>query len=61
MDFLKKLFSSEGKEKDPICGMTVNTQNAQYKSIYQGKTYYFCSEHCKNNSMQIQVSTLDDS
>lgn len=47
MGFFKKLFSPEGKEKDPVCGMTVNTQNAQYTSIYQGKTYYFCSKHCK--------------
>ncbi len=47
MDFLKKLFSSEGKAKDVVCGMTVNTQNAHYTSIYQGKTYDFCSENCK--------------
>ena len=44
--FFKKLFSQEGKEKDPICGMMVNTQTAQYKSTYQGDTYYFCSENC---------------
>ncbi len=47
-DFIKKMFSSEGKEKDPICGMSVDMKTAQYKSIYKEKIYYFCSEHCKN-------------
>ena len=46
-DFFKKMFSQEGKEKDPICGMSVDTKTAQHKSIYNEKSYYFCSEHCK--------------
>lgn len=33
-NFFKKIFSQEGKEKDPICGMMVDTN-------------YFCSEHCQ--------------
>lgn len=33
--------------KDPVCGMEVDEEKAQAKSEYQGKTYYFCSEHCK--------------
>ena len=32
---------------DPICKMTVNEATAQYKSEYQGKTYYFCAPGCK--------------
>lgn len=47
IDFIKKLFSQEGKEKDPICGMMVDIKYAQHQSTYQGKQYYFCSEHCK--------------
>ena len=27
---------------DPVCGMTVETKDAQ-KADYKGKTYYFCS------------------
>lgn len=46
-DFIKKMFSQEGKEKDLICGMMVDTKTAQFKSIFEEKTYYFCSEHCK--------------
>lgn len=48
IDFLKKLFSSEGKEKDFVCGMNVDVKTARYKSSYKDKLYYFCSEHCKN-------------
>ncbi|MGE5576075.1 MAG: YHS domain-containing protein [Syntrophothermus sp.] len=33
--------------KDPICGMMVDEKSAAGKSDYQGKTYYFCSAHCK--------------
>ncbi len=31
---------------DPVCGMTVDTKDAQ-KSTYKGKTYYFCSRDDK--------------
>ena len=30
-------------EKDPVCGMSVDPKTATIKSVYQGKTYYFCS------------------
>lgn len=33
--------------KDPICGMTVDEKTAKFKSTYEGKTYYFCSNACK--------------
>jgi len=31
---------------DPICGMSVNTEEAP-KTEYRGKSYYFCSAHCQ--------------
>ena len=31
---------------DPICGMTVNPENAAGKGEHNGQTYYFCSPHC---------------
>ncbi len=34
-------------EKDVMCGMTVDPKTAQWKSEYQGKTYYFCGKGCK--------------
>lgn len=33
--------------KCPVCGMHVDPQNAPAESEYQGLTYYFCSEECK--------------
>lgn len=32
---------------DPVCGMNVSAETAQFKSEYKGKTYVFCSAHCK--------------
>lgn len=33
------------KHIDPVCGMEV--EEAQFKSLYRGKVYYFCSRQCK--------------
>ncbi len=32
---------------DPVCGMQVDENTAQYKAEYRGKTYYFCAPVCK--------------
>lgn len=58
-NLLKKMFSSEGKEKDLICGMTVDPKTAQFQSTYQGKQYYFCSEHCKKQFDEDPKQYLD--
>jgi len=37
--------------KDPVCGMDVNEKEARKKGLVvkkAGKTYYFCSESCKD-------------
>jgi YHS domain-containing protein len=34
-------------EMDPVCNMEVNEQMAKYRSVYKGKTYYFCAPGCK--------------
>ena len=47
LKFIRKMFSQEGKEKDPICGMMVEVKTAKFKSMYKNTAYYFCSEHCK--------------
>src|ERR1700730_10654757 len=31
---------------DPVCGMTVNPEDAAGSYEYNGRTYYFCSTHC---------------
>jgi YHS domain-containing protein len=33
-------------ERDPVCGMEVDPSDA-LSTEYQGKTFYFCSEACK--------------
>jgi xanthine dehydrogenase accessory factor len=33
--------------KDPICGMTVDSARAKYKSEFEGRSYYFCCAGCK--------------
>jgi Cu+-exporting ATPase len=30
---------------DPVCGMRV-TEHSEYATAHQGKTHYFCSQHC---------------
>ncbi len=32
---------------DLVCGMEVNEKTAKWKSVYKGKTYYFCAPGCK--------------
>ena len=32
---------------DPVCGMNVDEAGAIHKSIFRGKSYVFCSEHCQ--------------
>lgn len=43
MDFMH---IKESHKKDPICGMNVNTKNAEYQSEYRGEKYYFCCSGC---------------
>lgn len=32
---------------DPVCGMSVDPDHAEYRSFQKGDTYYFCSAGCK--------------
>lgn len=40
------------KANDPVCGMEVDTATAQWKTEYQGRTYYFCAPGCKRSFEQ---------
>ena len=33
---------------DPICNMEIDETRSKFSSEYAGKTYYFCSQECKN-------------
>lgn len=36
------------QEKDPVCGMSINLEEAKYKNKYNDKEYVFCSTNCKD-------------
>lgn len=38
--------------RDPVCGMVTTDANAYLPLEYRGKTYYFCSEHCRKKFRQ---------
>jgi xanthine dehydrogenase accessory factor len=43
---------------DPICGMTVDVENAKYTSVVDGKTVYFCCLRCKETFEQPQITQI---
>lgn len=38
--------------KDPVCGMTVDSEQTPYKIVYQKQQYFFCSQHCLESFKQ---------
>ena len=36
-------------EIDPVCKMEVDPVTAEWKTDYDGKTYYFCAPGCKRS------------
>jgi len=39
--------SDKSTANDPVCGMTIDTATAEYRSFHNGQAYYFCSASCK--------------
>ncbi|HKV90740.1 MAG TPA: YHS domain-containing protein [Thermoplasmata archaeon] len=35
------------KVKDPVCGMTIDSERAAAKGTYDGETVYFCAVGCR--------------
>ncbi len=33
--------------KDPVCGMELDSSQAQAQTIYEGQAYFFCSADCR--------------
>jgi Cu+-exporting ATPase len=33
---------------DPVCGMRIESEEAAGTMDYEGKTYYFCSQTCRD-------------
>jgi len=38
---------AEAEVVDPVCGMKINRDEAKATHEYEGKTYFFCTEGCK--------------
>jgi Cu+-exporting ATPase len=41
--------------KDPVCGMYVDEETAEYKATVRGTTYYFCSQTCLKEFLAPEV------
>ena len=46
---------------DPVCGMEVEEAEAEYKTEYKGKMYYFCAAGCLRSFQQEPESYLPKS
>ncbi len=46
-------------ERDPICGMMIDEKKAEFKSDYNGKTYYFCAAACKKPLAAVFICFFD--
>jgi xanthine dehydrogenase accessory factor len=44
--------------KDPVCGMTVDVENAKYTSVVNNETIYFCCLRCKETFDRPQTSQI---
>lgn len=45
----------EGHAADPVCGMIVHTEDAQFTLEQDGSRYYFCSERCMRQFRRAQL------
>ena len=45
--------------KDLVCGMDVNPETAEYKTSYQGTTYYFCSPSCQKRFQENSLKYIN--
>lgn len=40
--------AADGETRDPVCGMTLKLSEVAFQKNYNGKTFRFCSETCRN-------------
>jgi len=43
----QRLGGGTGYAIDPVCGMQVETVHAPASAVHDGRTYSFCSDHCR--------------
>lgn len=44
--YCKSMSETTPQATDPVCGMDVDPEAAEYTAEHNGETYYFCSENC---------------
>ena len=47
------------KATDPVCKMTVDTETAEFKTEYNGESYFFCAAGCKAKFENSPLTYLD--
>jgi xanthine dehydrogenase accessory factor len=55
---VKEEVSTKNVAVDPICGMTVDTENAKYTSVANDETIYFCCLRCKETFDRPQITQI---
>ena len=55
---VKEEVSTKNVAVDPICGMTVDTENAKYTSVANDETIYFCCLRCKETFDRPQIMQI---
>ncbi|MBI4294290.1 MAG: YHS domain-containing protein [Betaproteobacteria bacterium] len=51
----------DGNVRDPVCGMSVNPENAAAATVRGGTTHYFCSVSCRDKFEQLPELIADES
>src|SRR6516162_9438463 len=46
---------------DPVCGMAVDPGTAAYRAEHAGRSYFFCSDHCREKFIAEPARYLDAS
>ena len=47
-------------EVDPVCGMEIDPEKGECTAKYEGKTYYFCCDDCKEAFVEDPEAYLFD-
>ncbi|MBW2309359.1 MAG: cadmium-translocating P-type ATPase [Deltaproteobacteria bacterium] len=62
MEKRETLAQSEHRYKDPVCGMDVDPESAEFYSDYRGNRYFFCAKACldefRKNPLQFLTADL---
>lgn len=45
--------------RDPVCGMDVDPATAEHRAVHDGRTYHFCSAHCRGRFEAAPDTCLD--